>query len=122
MICCDFVSDPTPADDHVRHVETTITTVVLQAPQIACIDQNGVIAEFRIRYATRKDFLAGVNIRNGLFTPGLVIVGNLVSGTDYTFQLIIVTAEGGSVPLAPLTVRTQGERPYQINGGEGGGI
>lgn len=85
--------------------------MVLHAPQIPCIDQNGDISEFRIRYAKSSDFIAGVEIRNGLFTPGLVIVGNLDSGTDYTFQLIIVTAEGGSVSLEPLTVRTYGKCP-----------
>ena len=101
--------DPAPADDHVQHVSTTFTTVILEAPQIACLDQNGDISEYRIRYAPSEDFLAGVNIRNGLFTPGVVIVGNLIRGTEYTFQLIILTAQGGSISLEPLAITTDGK-------------
>ena len=64
---------------------------------------------FRIRYAQTVDFLAGRNIRNGLFSPGVVTVGNLLSGTQYTFELTIVTIMGRRrVTLQPLNASTQG--------------
>lgn len=102
-------SDPTPADDHVRHISSTQTSVVLQAPPINCIDRNGDISEFRLRYAQTEAFMNGENIRNGLFSPGLVIVGNLEPGTEYVFQLRILTEQGRSVTLDPLTASTAGE-------------
>ncbi len=110
-----LVSDPTPADDHVQHLSTTRTTVILQAPEIDCIDQNGIISEYRISYAESEDFQSGANLRNGLFSPGLVIIGNLLPGTDYTFQLVILTQEGGSVGLEPLTVTTFGTKQLLLS-------
>ena len=90
--------------------DTTFNTVVLQAPPIACIDQNGRISEFRIKYAPSRDFQNDVNIRNGLFSPGVVIVGNLRSGTEYTFQLTILTLELKNVTLQPVVARTRGQQ------------
>lgn len=108
VVSCLTSSDPTPVDNHVRHLSSTTTSVVLQAPAIDCLDQNGNITEYRIRYALSQDFIDGVNIRNGLFTPGLVIVGNLEMDTEYMFQLTLLTIEGGSVSLQPLAARTLG--------------
>ena len=105
---CTYCPDPTPADDHVQHVSSTNTSIVLQAPPISCIDENGHISEFRLRYAQTEDFGRGENVRNGIFSPGLVIVGNLEPGTRYTFQLRILTQQGGSVILDPLTTSTTG--------------
>ena len=113
MLLCLFdalpFSDPTPPDDHVEHMNMSNTTVILHAPEIPCIDRNGIISEYRIRYAETEDYIAGVNILNGIFNPGLVIVGNLLPGTNYTFQLTIRTAQGGSVTLPPVTALTFGK-------------
>ncbi len=98
--------DPTLSDDHVQLISTTNFTVTLRIPNIACIDENGDISEFRISYAETSDFIEGVNLKNGFFSPGVLTVGNLSPGRNYTFQLTVTTVHGGRAVLEPVEAET----------------
>ena len=103
---------PAPSAAPIRmSIGSTTSTITVQWGAVDCIDRNGDITGYSVRYGVQGSAEGDrtVKMATGDSSGGMYTISGLSAATVYTVEVAAVTSVGTGVYSDPTTVDTDGE-------------
>ena len=81
------------------------TEVSLKWREVACVQQNGLITGYVVRYNATCGADISVQWNKSVVTTGNIIIDGLTPNTEYAFQVAAVNVNGTGPFSEPITLR-----------------
>ena len=101
LLKCPLPPAPSAAPSNVRVTGATSTTITVQWGEVECIDRNGEITGYSVRYSGGGRFVTGGGTRQ-------TTISGLTPSTDYTIEVAAVNSVGTGPYSDPIIRVTQG--------------
>ena len=102
---------PSAAPTSVRESEVTSSSITVQWGAVDCIDRNGDITGYSVRYEVQGTAEGDrtVKMATGDSSGGMYTISGLSAATVYTVEVVAMNSAGTGVYSIPITVVTVGE-------------
>ena len=103
---------PSAAPTSVRESGVTSSTITVQWGPVDCIDRNGVITGYSVRYGVQGTAEGDrtVKMATGDSSGGMYTISGLSAATVYTVEVAAVNSAGTGVYSSPIDQLTSGKR------------
>ena len=102
-----FFAAPSGTPQEVTIVDTTSTNITLQWREVSCIDRNGDIIGYTVRYS-----ISGSNITLRHYSDTVATLVELIPFTNYSIEVAAVNVNGTGPFSTPVYLRTDGDSKW----------
>ena len=102
-----FFPAPSDTPQEVTIVDTTSTEITLQWKEVPCIEQNGDIIGYTVRYS-----ISGSNITLRNYSDTVATLVDLIPFTNYSIEVAAFNVNGTGPFSSPVYMRTDGDSKW----------